>query len=58
MVTNMVLNNLLVSLVYELLGKYFLYDETKHTYLLLIHAGTTCMFTLIKSYIINMDIGG
>jgi hypothetical protein len=48
-VTNMVLNNLLVSLVYELLRKYFLYDETYHIYLSLMYANTTLMLTLIKS---------
>jgi hypothetical protein len=37
MVTNMVLNNLLVSLVFVLLGKYFLCDETYHVYLI-VHA--------------------
>jgi hypothetical protein len=55
MVTNMVLNNLLVSLVYELLRKYFLCDEHNICILLLLHVGTMHIFTLIKSYYINID---
>jgi hypothetical protein len=59
MVTNMVLNNLLVSLVIEFLGKYFFY-VMKHNIciLLFMHVGTTRIFTFIKSYYANIDRGG
>jgi hypothetical protein len=58
MVTNMVLNNLLVSLVYELLPKYFYMMKHNLCILFLIHVGTVHIFILIKSYYINIDRGG
>ena len=57
MVTNMVLNNLLVSLVYELLRKYFYVMKHNICILMFMHVGTTHIFTLIKSYYINIDRG-
>ena len=54
----MVLNNLLVSLVYELLRKYFYVMKYNICILLLMHVGTTLIFNLIKSCNINIDRGG
>jgi hypothetical protein len=58
MFTNMVLNNLLVSLIYKLLKNSFYVMKQNICILLLIHVGTTCVFTLIKYYYINIDRGG
>jgi hypothetical protein len=55
MVTNMVLNNLLVSLAYELLRKYFYVMKYNTCILLLMHVGTTHIFTLIKFYYTDID---
>ena len=52
------LNNFSVSLVYELLKKIFLYDESEHIYLSITHAGKMSMFTLVKFYYINKDRSG
>ena len=58
MATNMILNNLLVTLVYELLRKYFYVMKHNICILLVMHVGTTHIFTLIKSYYTNIDRWG
>jgi hypothetical protein len=57
MVMNMVLSNLLVSLVYELFKKYFLCDETQDVYFIAHLVGTMHIFTVTTSYYINIDRG-
>jgi hypothetical protein len=49
MLTKMVLNNLVVSLVYDLLIKKFYVMKHNICILLLMHVGTAHIFTLIKS---------